>query len=267
MFFLKLAFVATSVLLASLVSRRYGHGMGGALAGMPVIGGPIMVFVLFQQPQDHAAGIALATLVCLPATIAHLLVFAATAASGRPWWWGLLVANLTIVGGGWLLSLLDLPAAGVYLLAAVAPAIGLKGMRWCARRSGAGLPAGGPVPIPRSELAWRILAALIAAAAIMLSADVLPAMVSGLLLAIPIAGNVLPCFTMPRHGAQATIALMTGFVRGMFGFAAFFIVLHASLPWVGRVGAVTAAVVAALAAAVAVHGLHQRSVRLRAVTN
>ena len=267
MFFLKLAFVATSVLLASLVSRRYGHGMGGALAGMPVIGGPIMVFVLFQQPQDHAAGIALATLVCLPATIAHLLMFAATAASGRPWWWGLLVANLTIVGGGWLLSLLDLPAAGVYLLAAVAPAIGLKGMRWCARRSGAGLPAGGPVPIPRSELAWRILAALIAAAAIMLSADVLPAMVSGLLLAIPIAGNVLPCFTMPRHGAQATIALMTGFVRGMFGFAAFFIVLHASLPWVGRVGAVTAAVVAALAAAVAVHGLHQRSVRLRAATN
>ena len=267
MFFLKLAFVATSVLLASLVSRRYGHGVGGALAGMPVIGGPIMVFVLFQQPQDHAAGIALATLVCLPATIAHLLVFAATAANGRPWWWGLLGANLTIVGGGWLLSLLELPAAAVYLLAAVAPAVGLKGMQWCARRSGLGLPAGGPVPIPRSELAWRLLAALSAAAVIMLSADVLPAMVSGLLLAIPIAGNVLPCFTMPRHGAQATIALLTGFVRGMFGFAAFFIVLHASLPWAGRVGAVVAALAAALAAALTVHAWHRRTVRLDAAVS
>ena len=267
MFFLKLAFVATSVLLASLVSRRYGHGVGGALAGMPVIGGPIMVFVLFQQSQDHAAGIALATLVCLPATIAHLLVFAATAANDRPWWWGLLGANLTIVGGGWLLSLLELPAAAVYLLAAMAPAVGLKGMQWCARRSGLGLPAGGPVPIPRSELAWRILAALSAAAAIMLSADVLPAMVSGLLLAIPIAGNVLPCFTMPRHGAQATIALLTGFVRGMFGFAAFFIALHASLPWAGRVGAVIVALVAALAAASTAHAVHLRATRLRAATN
>ncbi|MCM5679123.1 hypothetical protein M8A51_06220 [Schlegelella sp. S2-27] len=261
MFLLKLGLVATSVLLASLAARRYGHGVAGALAGMPVIAGPIMLFVLVQQPAGHAAAIALATLVCLPATIAHLVVFALCATVGAPWWAGLAAANTAIVGGGWALAQLTLPAEAVYALALMAPAVGLLAMRHCARRAGSGPPVGGPVAIPRSELAWRVAAALVMAAAIMLGADVLPVMVSGLLLAIPIAGNVLPCFTLPRHGAQATVALLTGFVRGLFGFAAFFVVLHATLPGAGKAIAACAALAAALSAALAVHLLHQRLAR------
>lgn len=258
MFVLKLGLVATSVLLASLAARRYGHGVAGALAGMPVIAGPIMIFVLLQQPRAHAADIALATLVCLPATILHLVVFAALAAARAPWWAGLIGANLAFIGGGWWLGQLAQPAGAVYVLALLAPALGLPAMRRCARAAGPGIPAGGPVPIPRSELAWRVGAALVMASAIMLGADVLPVMASGLLLAIPIAGNVLPCFTLPRHGAQATVALLAGFVRGLFGFAAFFVTLHASLPSVGKGGAILAALGAALAAALAVHAAHQR---------
>ncbi len=37
---LKLTLVAASALLSSLVARRFGHGICGTLAGMPMIAGP-----------------------------------------------------------------------------------------------------------------------------------------------------------------------------------------------------------------------------------
>lgn len=256
---LKLGLVVASVLLATLAARRYGHGVTGTLAGMPVIAAPIMLFVLAQQPAQ-AGPIALATLVCLPATIAHLVVFGLCAVSGLPWWAGLVAANATIVGGGWALGQLPLPAAGTYALAVAAPLAGLKALQLCARRAGTRLAPGGPVAIPRSELAWRVAVAVAMAAAVMLGADALPPMVSGLLLAVPIAGNVLPCFTLPRYGAAATAALLAGFVRGMFGFAAFFIVLHLLLPR-GALLAALAALLAALGTALTAHALHRHLTR------
>jgi len=65
---------------------------------------------------------------------------------------------------------------------------------------------------------------------------------------VPITGSVLPCFTLPRHGPQATARLLAGFVRGQSGFVAFFIVLIGLLPHAPKALAFVAAVVAALAA-------------------
>lgn len=47
--------------------------------------------------------------------------------------------------------------------------------------------------VPRVELGLRIAAAVAVAAAVMMAAESLPAWASGLLLAVPITGNVLPC--------------------------------------------------------------------------
>ena len=73
---LKLLLVAASALLSSLVAKRFGHAVGGTLAGLPMIAGPIMGFVLWATPVEGVRAIALATLVCLPATVAHLVTFA-----------------------------------------------------------------------------------------------------------------------------------------------------------------------------------------------
>jgi len=78
---------------------------------------------------------------------------------------------------------------------------------------------------------------------------VFPAAVSGLLLALPITGNVLPCFTRARHGADATIELLAGFVRGMVGFGAFFLVLVWSLVVAGAAHSYALAWVIAFAVA------------------
>ena len=238
---LKLALVAASVLLASLVARRFGHAVGGTVAGLPMIAGPIMGFVLWQEPAQAARAIALATVVCLPATAAHLLTFAWCA---RRWHWALawLAANVVFLAVGSVLTQLPLPPPW----AAVAATASLVVGRACMPSDRL---AAGTVPIPRTELACRVAAAVALAWVIVRTAGVVPAALSGLLLALPITGNVLPCFTLPRHGAAATAALLAGFMRGLLGFLAFFVALVLLLEPAGNGPAYVAAWSAALLAA------------------
>ncbi|TXC66498.1 hypothetical protein FSC37_13530 [Piscinibacter aquaticus] len=247
---LKLLLVTASALLSSLAARRFGHAVGGTLAGLPMIAGPIMGFVLASTPIDDVRAIALATLVCLPATVAHLVVFA-WSATRWPWWISLALANVAFFGIGALLPMLALPPAVVCALALAALALGRPLMPRLPVRHGA-------VDIPNIELACRVAAALFVARLIIRSAGVAPAAFSGLLLAVPITGNVLPCFTLPRYGDAATVALLRGFVRGLSGFGAFFIVLALGLGHAPAWGIYAAAWAAALAVAVSLYALSQR---------
>lgn len=120
---LKLLLVAASALLSSLVAKRFGHAVGGTLAGLPMIAGPIMGFVLWATPVEGVRAIALATLVCLPATVAHLVTFA-WSGTRWPWWLSLALANLAFFGLGMLMPQLGLPAWLVCLLALAVLALG-----------------------------------------------------------------------------------------------------------------------------------------------
>lgn len=265
MFALKLALVGASVLFASLASRRYGHGVAGTLAGLPMIAGPIMGFVLWQQTPGQARAIALATLQCLPAMVLHMVVFA-HAARRASWFGAWLAANLAFLLAGALLSRGPLPAAYACTLPVLAVLAGLKAIPL--PRPGAARRAG-PVHVPTIELVLRVLVAMAIAAVVVHGAAWLPPLASGLLLAIPIVGNVLPCFTLPRHGADATVLLLRGFLFGLFGFAAFFVALVVALGQAGPGSAYLWAWLAALLVALGVYGwrgggwrrLAQRAVR------
>lgn len=251
---IKLALVAASVLLSTLAARRFGHAVGGAVAGMPMIAAPIVAILLIDHSAQQVQAIALATLVCLPAAIAHIVTFARAA---KHFAWGACLALALAIYGlfGAALTALELPALAVCTLALAAPALGLRAVP-------RGLRAHGAVSVPRAEFILRIGAALAMAAAVIAGADALPASVSGLLLAVPITGSVLPCFTLPRHGPEATASLMGGFVQGLNGFAAFFVALYFSLGWFDRAAAFCLALGAALAMALLVQGLRRFMPRL-----
>ena len=245
----KVALVAASVLLASLAARRFGHAVGGLLGGLPMIAGPIIGFVLWQEPLDSARAIVLATLVCLPATIAHQTTFAWCATRWH-WAMALLAANTVFLACGALLLALHLPPGGVIVLALAAPLLGLAAMPR--------LPlVPGRVAIPPIELTLRVLAAMAMAGLIIESAGAVPAALSGLLLALPITANVLPCFTLPVHGPAATVALLAGFVRGLLGFVAFFVALHVSLGALGTGAGFAVAWIVALGVAAAMYRLRR----------
>jgi hypothetical protein len=237
----KLALVAASIWGASLLARRYGHAVSGALAGLPVIVGPIIAMLLIDLPAERVRGIALATLVCEPAMLMHIVVFANAARRFR-WPVCLALAVAAFLLSASLLTRLAWDGVAVALLAVAALALATRALPTSSAAADA------PVAVPRSELWWRIAVALAIAASVMWGADHLPAAIAGALLAVPITGSVLPCFTLPRHGPQATARLLAGFVRGQSGFVAFFIVLIGLLPHAPKAVAFTAAVAAALAA-------------------
>lgn len=250
---LKLLLVAASVLLSSLAARRFGHAVGGTLGGLPMIAGPIAGFVLLAAPVREVQDIALATLVCLPATVAHLLSFA-WAAVRAPWWLALLLANAAFFAAGLALPLLQLPAGPSALLALLALALGQLLMPRLRVRAA-------PVAISPLELLCRVLAAMFVAWLIVRSAGLAPAAWIGLLLAVPITGSVLPAFTLPRHGAAATTALIRGFLRGLCGFVAFFFTLWQMLEKAGPGAAYASAWGAALLVAIGLYLWQERRAR------
>jgi hypothetical protein len=241
---LKLLLVATSVLLSTLAARRFGHAVGGAVAGMPMIAAPIMAILLFDQSAPEVRAIALATLACVPATILHIVTFAAVA-RGSTWPVSVSAALIAYSVAGALLTRAPFGPVVISVLALAAPIVGL----WIAAHQ---TPEPMPVHVPRVELVLRIAAAVAMAAVIIIGADTLPSAVSGILLAVPITGTILPCFTLQRDGAAATASLMTGFLQGLHGFTAFFLALYWGLAGLHPAIAFSVALAAALAMAAGV---------------
>lgn len=237
---LKLALVPVAVGLASLAARRWGHTASGYLGGMPMVGGPIIVYLAIDHGAAFAAKVALVTLAGLLAQAAHQI---AMAYIGRRFGWlaGLLSGwgAFAIVGAG--LAHLEYPwwvAAG-YGIAAL-----LVMWRVLPRAKDDGaLPA-----VPRIELALRMAAAFALAAVILWGSMRFGPVVSGVLLSVPVTGSVIPPFTLKLYGPEALARVQRGFLTGLTGFGSFFLVVGVALQPLGLAMGFTAALVAALVA-------------------
>ncbi|APV49394.1 hypothetical protein BWI17_06690 [Betaproteobacteria bacterium GR16-43] len=237
---LKLALVPLAVGLASLAARKWGHTVSGYLGGMPMVGGPIILYLALDHGVAFAAKVALVTLAGLLAQAAHQVAMAYV---GRRLGWiaGLLAGwgAFAIVGTG--LAHLEFPwwVAASYGVAALL-------IMWRllprAKKDGA-LPS-----VPRIELALRMLAAFALAAFILWGSVRFGPVVSGVLLSVPVTGSVIPPFTLKLYGPEALARVQRGFLTGLTGFGSFFFVVGVALQPLGIAFAFTLALVAALAA-------------------
>ena len=141
---LRLALVPAAVWLASLAARRWGHAVSGYLGGMPMIGGPITLFLAIDLGPAFAAKSALFTLAAVAAQSAHLMALAHTG-QRRGW--------LAALAGGWTafgvmaLVVTQLPMS--LLVAGVLAVTGLSvAWRWLPRVHGQAPPPA----IPSMEL-------------------------------------------------------------------------------------------------------------------
>jgi hypothetical protein len=255
---LKLAAVPAVVWLASWAGRRWGHRASGLISGLPVISGPILLFVALDAPRDFVARTSWTTMSASPAIAVHCLVYAwlARAPIASRLHWALCLA------GAWLayfacaatLSAMviegplgaALSVAGMLIASAVMPRA----------RTPIGIPR-----IPASEIAIRMVAALAIAATVMLGAQTLGPRVSGVLLAFPITASVLPVFTLALYGAEATVRLLAGFVTGLLGFTVYFFVFAALVVTSGPAIAGLLGIAASLAAVGIVLAWQQRRAR------
>lgn len=237
---LRLALVPAAVWLASLAQRRWGHVVSGYLGGMPMIGGPITLFLAIDLGGAFAARSALFTLVAVMAQAAHLT--ALSHIGQRRGWLAALV-------GGWAaFAVVALALSVLTVVPWQALLIAMAGLA-AAWRWMPGATAEVPLPsIPPVELRLRLVAALALAGLILWSAPAFGPAVSGILLSLPITGSIVPPFTLALHGSKALTRLTRGYVVGLSGFTAFFFVVAAALVPLGNLPAFTVAVAAAMAA-------------------
>ena len=238
---LKLSLVPLVVWLASVAGRRWGHAATGWISGLPLIAGPISMFLAIDQGARFAAETASATLQVTGAAALHCFVFA-HASRRFGWLASLLLGWTAFVAAAAVLGAVPMPplvGAGATLLALGVMLAKLPTVR---REIG-------PVSIPGSEMAVRVAVALAIAAAVALGANFFGPRISGILLAFPITGSVLPSFALALHGSDATVRLLAGFLSGLFAFAAFHLVVATALPTLGILIGFPAAFAAGIAAA------------------
>jgi len=230
----KLTLAPASILLATLIAQRFGHGASGFLSGFPVISGPIVAVLMFSLPAEQVEGIARATTAASPATFAHIVAFA-WLSRWLPWWACLAGAAAAFFAVGALTTASWVPGGMQLALAIAGPFVALAAMPLASAVTGA-------VPVPRIEVAMRVAGTFVLAATVILSAQHVPALVSGLLLAWPISGTILPSFTLPAYGHSATVTLLRGLSVGLAGFVWFYVALAFLLgAGVAGVGAFVAA--------------------------
>ena len=237
---LRLALVPAAVWLASLAARRWGHTVSGYLGGLPLIGGPITLYLALDHGAEFAARSALVTLAAIAGQAAHLTVFTRL---GRRFRWPVALA------AGWAcfaavaiaLSLLTLAPWSALAIAAFSLFAAFRAIP--SARGAASLPT-----IPPLELRLRLAAALLLAIAILWGAQAFGPVVSGVLLSVPVTGSIMPPFTLKLYGPLAVARLARGFVVGLSGFGAFFFVVASCVVSLGITNAFVAAIGAALTA-------------------
>jgi hypothetical protein len=241
----KLLLAPSFVVGASLAARRFGARVGGLIAGLPLVAGPILLAYALAHGRAFAAGAAAGTLLGLVSLIAFILVYAHLA--GRvSWVLGLLAGWFAFALATLAFSTVVVPAAAALAIAGTALLGGLALLPRPAVE-----PSIHPAP-PSWDLPLRAVCALALVLALTAIAGWLGSQLSGLLAPFPIIATVLATFTHNQHGTDELLRLLRGLVSGFAAFALFCFVLAISLRHVSVAAAFALASALALSTQAAV---------------
>ena len=236
----KLLLAPSFVVCASLAARRFGPRVGGLIAGLPVVAGPILLAYALAHGVAFAASAAVGTLLGLVSLIAFVVVYAHLA--GRASWGASMLAGwLAFAAATALFSALSLPAGAALAIAAGGLLIGLL----ATPRSNAVQRT--PQRAPAWDLPMRALCAMALVLTLTAVAGWLGPQLSGLLAPFPVIATVLATFTHAQRGAAEAQRLLLWLLGGYGAFALFCFTLAVSLAPIGIAGAFALAVGVSLA--------------------
>ncbi|HEY6058712.1 MAG TPA: hypothetical protein VIV06_11805 [Candidatus Limnocylindrales bacterium] len=224
---------------ASLAARRWGPSVGGWLVALPLTSGPVAFFLAVDVGTDFASRVVVGSLGGLAAIAAFCLVYALTARGGPA---------RAVAAGSVAFAVVGIaiqPLVGSSVWAVLAVVIASVGAVFVV------LPATSRGQVHVEYPWWDIPARMIVATALVVGlTELAPALgpaVSGVVATFPVYLSVLAIFAHVRLGPGAAIAVLRGLLAGLFGTAAFFVVVHLGLVPLGVVPAFAGATGAALA--------------------
>lgn len=245
----KLLLMPALIGVVTWAGRRWGPGVIGWLVGLPIVGGPIILFLALEQGAGFAARAAQGTLVGLVALSAYALVYAHT--SQRTWW-------APSLAGGWM---------AYFAVAALLPMLptnlafsavaGFGALALTVRAFPRITIRDTPIIAPAGEILLRMAAATILLLSITAAANRLGPQWSGIFTPFPVFASVLPAFTHRGAGGQAAAKQLRGILLGLYSFALFFVVVGAMV----EVAGIPLAFSIAAAAAIAMHAASLRAAR------
>lgn len=225
---LKLVLVPGLIATVSLAGRRWGPRVGGVLAGLPLVAGPVLLFISLEQGTAFAARAAVSTLAALTSVSAFFVAYA-WASLRVSWRAGLLAGWIVFAAGAALVH-----AARWQAWAALAAALA----SFAAARIL--LPRGRGVPTAPRWLPWDLWLRMAASLGLVLVTTSLAAWLgpelSGVLAPFPIASSVLFAFIHAQQGADVVLRFLRGLIPSMGSFAVFCYVLAAALEPLGVAG-------------------------------
>jgi uncharacterized membrane protein (GlpM family) len=243
----KLILAPAFVVGASLASRRFGPRIGGLIAGLPVVAGPILLVYALAHGRAFAAGAAAGTLLGLVSLTAFLVVYSRVGAY-ISWPVTLLAGWLTFALATAVLSMFSIPVGAALALAAMGVLAGFAALPHPSGAESASTPPLWDLPL-RAVCAGTLVLTLAA-----LSGQLGPRL-SGLLAPFPIIATVLATFTHAQRGVEDVRRMSRGMVAGFCAFALFCFTVSVALRTLDTAASFALATVVALATQTVMLGL------------
>jgi hypothetical protein len=220
---LKLLLTPLLIGAVTLAGRRWGPAISGLLIGLPLMSGPISLFLALEYGPYFAAQAGVGSLVGQGSFCLFCLTYGLMA---QKWNW--LVSTLTgIVAFVGVTAVWN--SLSWSLLSACATLLGViaLGSRY--------VPYGQPSdPVPLRPPSWDLPARMVIAPLFVLvlttSASFLGPQLSGLITPFPTTGLVVTIFTHRQQGAAALNKLLRANILGSVGFAGFFLAVGLCMP-------------------------------------
>jgi hypothetical protein len=254
----KILLVPTIIALISLAGRYWGASISGLLGGLPIIAGPILVFLAIDHGDTFAESSAQAALCGVISIGIFCLAYAV--ASQR---FGILSSTIFgLIGfslgtGFFLVFQFSLvPTFGLVILVLITflrvfPSYSLNESAY---------------QTSIQDILIRMFAAACLVLLITGASQALGPRLSGLLAPFPVAGTILAGFTHSNCGADATRRLLDGFLKGLFGMAVFDFIFAHQLSSLGiTLTVLLAAVLAVGASSITKRWTGRRALSYRAV--
>lgn len=256
---LKLVLTPALIGMASLAGRRFGPAVGGWLVGFPLTSAPVALFLTLSHGPAFAAAAAAGTMAGTVSQAAFCVVYSWLAQHHR-WPLPLAVSSLAFGVSTAALGRVTLSPLPLFAIVVAALAVALYLMPGGGRVPRATrAPQAGAVAPPGWDLPARMVVATVFVVLLTGIAPALGPQLTGLLAPFPLYGAVLAVFAHALEGPGPATAVLRGMLTGLFGFAAFFLVLATCLEDWGLVATFAAAIVLTLA----VQGVAFRTLKRR----
>jgi hypothetical protein len=212
----KLALAPGIVAGGTAAGKRWGHQVGGLVAGFPNTSSPILLFLALERGPAFAADAAVGTLLGLVALAAYGLAYVWAATRVR-WWLALPIGWAAFLTVAWAFKKAELNAWQAGLLAIAALAIALRAMPKLLEPPTVPLQKGRPI----RGLLLRMLAALGLLLGVTAAAGWLGPALSGVLSAFPVASSVLTASAHREAGAAGAKWVLMGIFAALLALILF----------------------------------------------